>query len=128
MIREKTFKQRSYSRSRMNFISLKQSNRLKSALHFCGLNSAELGDFAAIAPRIIMASAAGKRLIIAGENFDPGAVILLNGEGQKTKNDDQNPTSALIGKKSGKRVKPGDRLQVRNPDGTLSQEFTFTRS
>lgn len=82
----------------------------------------------AAAPRIIMASTSGKKLFITGENFDDGAVILLNGEEQKSKNDEQNPGTNLIGKKAGKKVKPGDKLQVRNPDGTLSEEFIFTGS
>ena len=62
-----------------------------------------------------------KKLIVVGENFDPDAVILINGEEQKTRNDDQNPGTTLI-------IKPGDRLQVRNPDGPLSEEFIFTGS
>jgi hypothetical protein len=33
----------------------------------------------------------------------------------------------LIGKKAGKKIKPGDRVQVRNPDGTLSEEFIFSQ-
>jgi N-acetylneuraminic acid mutarotase len=93
------------------------------------LNTAELSGAASgtiAIPRITGASPVGKRLFVFGENFDPGAVILLNGEEQKTKNDDQNPTTALIGKKTGKKVKTGDILQVRNPNGTLSDEFTFT--
>ena len=57
-----------------------------------------------------------------------GAVILLNGEEEKTRNDDQNPSTRLIGKKAGKKIKAGDKLQVRNPDGTLSEEFSFTGS
>ena len=73
-----------------------------------------------------MASVAGKKLIVAGENFDPDAVILINGEEQKTRNDDQSPQTTLIGKKAGKKIRPGDRLQVRNPDGPLSEEFIFT--
>jgi hypothetical protein len=95
-----------------------------------GLNSVELGyNFAAVTPpTIIMASVSGKKMIIAGENFDDGAVILINGEEQKTRNDDQNPQTTLIGKKAGKRIKPGDRVQVRNPDGALSEEFIFTGS
>jgi N-acetylneuraminic acid mutarotase len=91
-----------------------------------GLLSAELGNFAAVPPTIIMASVAGKKLIVVGENFNPDAVILLNGEEQKTRNDDQNPQTTLIGKNAGKKIKPGDRVQVRNPDGTLSEQFTFT--
>ena len=76
-------------------------------------------------PRIIMASVSGKKLFLTGENFHAGAVILLNGEEQKSKNDPQNPQTILIGKKAGKRVKEGDRLQVRNPNGSISAEFTF---
>ena len=57
----------------------------------------------------------GKKLIVVGENFDPDAVILINGEEQKTRNDDQNPQTTLIGKKAGKKIRPGDRVQVRNP-------------
>jgi len=32
----------------------------------------------------------------------------------------------LIGKKVGKKIKPGDKLQVRNPNGSVSAEFNFT--
>ncbi|HET9530102.1 MAG TPA: kelch repeat-containing protein [Blastocatellia bacterium] len=93
-----------------------------------GIKRVELGKFAAVPPTISMASVAGKKLIITGENFDDGAVILINGERQKTRNDDQNPQTTLIGKKAGKKVKPGDRIQVRNPDGAISEEFIFTGS
>jgi hypothetical protein len=71
---------------------------------------------------------AGKKLFIVGENFEPGARILLNGEEQKTLNDDQNPKTALIGKKAGKKIRTGDKLRVRNPNGALSEEFTFPGS
>ena len=80
------------------------------------------------APKIIGASVMGKKLIVGGENFDDGAVIVLNGEEQKTANDGQNPKTTLIGKKAGKKVKAGDHIQVRNPDGTLSEVFIFTGS
>ena len=94
------------------------------------LNSAELYDpTATIAiPRIVSASVEDKRLLVIGENFDPDAVILRNGVEQNTKNDSQNPQTALIGKKVGKNTKPGDKLQVRNPNGALSPEFIFTGS
>jgi hypothetical protein len=75
-----------------------------------------------------MASVAGKNLIVVGENFGPGAVILINGEEHKTRSDGQSPQTTLIGEKAGKKIKPGDRVQVRNPDGTLSEEFIFTGS
>jgi len=51
---------------------------------------AEFYDPAAIdTPRILVASVSGKKLFLLGENFDFGAVILLNGEEQKTLNDDR---------------------------------------
>ena len=77
-------------------------------------------------PRITSASVRGKKLFVLGENFDDGAVILLNGEAQKTLNDDNAPDSRLIGKKAGNKITPGDKLQVQNPNGLKSAEFTFT--
>jgi hypothetical protein len=68
----------------------------------------------------------GKKLFLTGENFHAGAVILLNGEEQKSKNHLENPQTILIGKKAGKKIKAGDHIQVRNPDGTLSEMFIFT--
>jgi acetyl esterase/lipase len=78
---------------------------------------------------ITAASVSGKKLFVYGENFGSGAVILLDGNKQKTANDDQNPTTVLIGKKAGKKISQGQTvgLQVRNPDGTLSAPFSFTR-
>jgi hypothetical protein len=78
-------------------------------------------------PKIAAASISGKKLIVLGEKFDSGAVILINGEPQKTANDDQNPTTTLLAKKSGKKIKTGDAVEVRNSDGALSPEFTFTK-
>jgi len=75
---------------------------------------------------IISASVDGKRLFVVGENFDAGGVILRNGVEQNTRNDPRNPKTALIGKTAGKKLNPGEKLQVRNPNATLSQEFTFT--
>jgi hypothetical protein len=84
--------------------------------------------FRPILPRIASASTNRKQLIVSGEKFDTGAVILNNAEQQKTANDDLNPTTILIAKKSGKRIKTGDRVQVRNPDGAVSLEFTFNKT
>jgi hypothetical protein len=83
---------------------------------------------AGVPVRINAATVSGKNLVVAGENFDPGAVILLNGEGQKTKSEPQNPRTTLIGKKLGKKIAAGDKLQVRNPNGSISEEFIFTGS
>jgi hypothetical protein len=73
-------------------------------------------------PRIISAARFGKRLIITGENFDNKAKLMINGQDQKTVVESP---SRLIGKKAGKKVKPEDKLQVRNSDGTLSPEFIY---
>lgn len=77
-------------------------------------------------PQIAGISVTKKKLTITGERFDLGAVLLLNGEAQKTMNDEQNPTTQLIAKKSGKKIRNGDKLQIQNADGKLSPEFTVT--
>jgi hypothetical protein len=88
---------------------------------------AEVYDPAAPAttPRIIGASVSGKKLFVIVQNFDDGAVILINGEEQDTRPYDQSPRPTLIAKKSGKKLRPGDKLQVRNSNGSMSQEFSF---
>jgi dienelactone hydrolase len=87
------------------------------------------GMFSAILPAIHSASVSGKKLIVLGEGFKPGAVILLNGVEQGAKNDEQSPTTLLIAKKAGKKIAEGQTvmLQVRNPDGSASPTFLFTR-
>jgi hypothetical protein len=56
----------------------------------------------------------------------------MDGEKQKkTFNDDVSPSTMLVAMKSGKnKISVGQtvRLQVRNPDNTLSPEFLFTRA
>jgi hypothetical protein len=80
-------------------------------------------------PRISGASVTRKKLTVTGTGFDDGAKILVNGVEQKTANDPQNPSGILIGKKAGKKIAAGATvsLQVRNSDGTFSNEFRFTR-
>jgi acetyl esterase/lipase len=79
--------------------------------------------------RIIGASLSGKKLAVSGEGFKDGAVILLNGVPQKTRNDGQDPRTRLIAKKAGKKIAPGQTvmLQVENPDGSRSEQFSFVR-
>jgi photosystem II stability/assembly factor-like uncharacterized protein len=78
-------------------------------------------------PAIRNATKSGKKLFVEGEKFGAGAKVLLNGREQKTANDPANPATRLICKKAGKKIKSGDRLQVKNPDGALSAEFIFER-
>jgi uncharacterized delta-60 repeat protein len=98
-------------------------------------NDDSSGDFALARyigislPVIQSATIQGKRLIITGYNFDQGAKLLLNGEKQKTANDDASPDTTLIAKKAGKQIASGQTvtLQVQNADGKVSSAFTFTR-
>jgi hypothetical protein len=84
---------------------------------------------AIIQPVILNAAIEGKNLLVTGMNFDNGAVLTLNGVDQRTIPDPQNPSTSLIGKKTGKRIPSGTpvNLQVRNSDGTLSPVFPFMR-
>lgn len=96
---------------------------------FAGVNRFALARYEISMPKITSASVNGKKLFVEGKDFDDLAVVLINGTEQFTDNDDQSPTTALVVKKGGKKIKPGDTaiLQVRNSDGALSQEFSFTR-
>jgi protocatechuate 3,4-dioxygenase beta subunit len=80
-------------------------------------------------PVITSAVVSGKKLIVAGLNFDGGAKVYMNGDKQKTNNDDTNPATVLIAKKAGKKIATGDTvtLQVKNSDNSLSAEYAFTR-
>lgn len=80
-------------------------------------------------PRIHSVSISGKNLIVNGEGFDQGAVIILAGVEQRTRNDESNPSTVLIGKKTAKNIFPGQSfaIQVRNLDGLMSQLFGFSR-
>jgi hypothetical protein len=81
-------------------------------------------------PRILEARINKKQLIIMGENFDFGAVLLMDEvRVKKTFNDEITPTTVLVARKAGKQIAPGQEviLQVRNLDGTLSETFPFRR-
>ncbi|HWP44735.1 MAG TPA: protease inhibitor I42 family protein [Blastocatellia bacterium] len=78
-------------------------------------------------PRIVKARIQGKKLIIEGEDFNIGAKIFLNGKKLKTKNDPAQPSTILIAKKGGKKIRPGTlvALEVKNPGGLRSESFPF---
>jgi hypothetical protein len=78
-----------------------------------------------VTPTIVNVSRSGKNLIVAGQNFSSGAVVMINDQSQKTLYDDQNPTTTLIAKKAGKSTHSGDRVQVRNSDGTVSASYVM---
>ena len=80
-------------------------------------------------PRVFSAFRLGKDLIVVGDGFDSGATILINGEAKKTKKDEENATTRLIGKKVARKILPGSPVlvRVRNSDGSLSNQVVFTQ-
>jgi protocatechuate 3,4-dioxygenase beta subunit len=80
-------------------------------------------------PTITGATITGKKLVVTGTDFVSGSVILLNGQGVNSRNDATNPTTVLVVNKAKKRIGSGETvtIQVRNPDGALSNEFAYTR-
>ena len=85
----------------------------------------------ASSPAVVITTAgiSSDSLIVRGQNFAPGAVIIVNGRAQPSSNDEINPNTILISRKAAKRMVPGGVaiLQVRNPDGTHSPDFLFYR-
>jgi hypothetical protein len=79
------------------------------------------------APIIVTARLKGRRLLVTGDNFDNGAVILVDGVTQGTINDFASPATTLISTKAGKRIELGRivKLQVQNSEGQLSDELPF---
>ena len=81
-------------------------------------------------PVILDAAVSKKQLLVMGENFDIEALLFMDGGRQKkTFNDELTPNTLLVARKAGKNIAPGQTviLQVKNPDGTPSNEFSFTR-
>jgi len=79
-----------------------------------------------LSPKITDAAKSGKRLLISGQRFEDGASLFINGEMQnKVSNDPQAPSTSIVARKAGKRIRSGDILLVKNPDGLSSNEFTY---
>ena len=80
-------------------------------------------------PLLIQAVISGKHLIIYGQGFQPGAVLRVNDEPVKTRNDEPDQTQVLFAKKAAKRIGAGEtvQLQVENPNGKRSNLLFFTK-
>jgi endo-1,4-beta-xylanase len=79
------------------------------------------------APAISGAQRDRKKLLINGGGFLEGAEFFINGEKQKkVLNSLESPSVTLVAKKSGKKVRTGDILLVKNPDGLFSNEFVYS--
>ena len=80
-------------------------------------------------PQITSAQAQGKKLFVSGQNFQMGAVVNVNGDPQKTVNEDDF-SHQLFCKKAARFI-PFDtpvNLTVVNRDGSTSAAFTFIKS
>jgi photosystem II stability/assembly factor-like uncharacterized protein len=84
----------------------------------------------AVRPRISSVSINGKKLVVQGDDFSMGAAILVNGVEQNTSNDAATPATRLMSKKAGKKIRPAQEVmvEVRNPDGVVSETFRFVRN
>lgn len=96
-----------------------RAGMLNIANHIVSITQSGTGPF------ITGTSRKGKKLFVLGDNFDNDADVFWNGKKQKTSNDETTPGNKLVVKKIGKKVSPGDKLQVMNGDGTLSNELIF---
>src|SRR5262249_8511532 len=81
-------------------------------------------------PVITSVAVKGKKLLVSGDGFDVGATIMINGQQQKTVNDETAPASLLIVKKGAKSIPPGQAvtIQVKGASGELSNEVPFIRT
>ena len=79
-------------------------------------------------PRITSVTQKGNKLIVVGDGFVTTSVVEMDGEPQKTKNNAGSATKLKV-KKAVQKITLGDTvmLVVKNPDGTMSQPFAFTR-
>lgn len=80
-------------------------------------------------PVLLQAVISGKNLILYGAAFDPGAVLRVNDEAVKTRNDDPDPTQVLFAKKAAKRIGGGQtvQLQIENANGKKSNFLFLTK-
>jgi hypothetical protein len=80
-------------------------------------------------PVLLQALISGKNLILYGQGFDAGAVLRINDETTKTRNDNPDPTQILFAKKAAKRIGEGQtvQLQIENPSGKRSNLLFLTK-
>jgi endo-1,4-beta-xylanase len=78
-------------------------------------------------PTITKASMVDDNLVIAGTNFSKDSIIFVNWKQFKSAADKQNPLTSLLIKKARKSIGAAQKiiLQVQNPGGKLSPEYTL---
>jgi hypothetical protein len=75
-----------------------------------------------VGPQITGREKVGKKLNVFGEGFDSNARIFINDQPQNTKYES---STKLIGKKAGKKIKAGDRIQIENSNGSRSNIMVY---
>lgn len=84
-----------------------------------------------LAPRPVLTSVSvvGKNLVVQGSGFPAGSQILVDGVPYKTKADRASPDTKVTSKKALKKIRAGTpvTVQVRTPDGVVSEGRIFTR-
>jgi hypothetical protein len=80
-------------------------------------------------PILFQAVISGKHLLIYGTGFAAGAVLRINDQPTKTRNEDPDQSQILFAKKAAKKIAPGQtvQLQVENPNGKRSNFLFFTK-
>ncbi len=96
-----------------------------------GLNAGiftTLGIPEGLIPSIASVAVKGKKLIVTGAGYETGAQILINGTPVVTKNAKDTP-SIKLQSKAASSIAPGATVSitVRNPTGTVSAPFSYTR-
>jgi glucose/arabinose dehydrogenase len=78
------------------------------------------------APQIISVMVEGRNVIVSGQNFDSGAVILVDGQSVRTRH--ETDPNTLTGKKLLKFLTPGQpvNIQVQDSNGMVSPGVPFT--
>jgi hypothetical protein len=79
-------------------------------------------------PKITSFKFVGTKVVVFGENFTNGAVVMVNGFDLNTKNNLKKPTTKLVCKNSAAAFPLGQEVtvEVRNGDGLMSDPMKFT--
>jgi hypothetical protein len=91
-------------------------------------NKAAFNVIVVNAPKITSIKIVGTKVVVFGENFTNGAVVMVNGFDLTTKNHALKPTTKLVCKNSANAFPIGTEVtvEVRNGDGLMSQEMKYT--
>jgi hypothetical protein len=82
-----------------------------------------------LTPKVLQVDAVDKRLQVAAQNLDKGAIILIDGKEIATQPDIYNTYFLLKSKKPLRKILPSSsvQVQVRNANGMISPPFPFIR-